>query len=87
MNWRRERDNWELLGREVERSEEKRWVMVMGTGVIFMILRSLVKIDPMQNRSCHVFRTRSISFINAVIFRFQNLNTQMLSSIANVISA
>ena len=44
------------------------------------------KIDPMQNRSCHVFRTRSISFVNAVILRFQNLNTQMLSSIANVIS-
>ena len=40
MNWRRERDNWELLGREVERSEEKRWVMVMRTRVIFMILRS-----------------------------------------------
>ena len=40
MNWRRERDNWELLGREVERSEEKMWVMVMGTGVTFMILRS-----------------------------------------------
>ena len=87
MNWRRGRDNWELLGREVEGPEEKRWVMVVGTGVIFMILRSLEKIDPMQNRSCHVFRTRSSSFINAVIFRFQNLNTQMLSSIANVISA
>ena len=87
MNWRRGRDNWELLGREVEGPEEKRWVMVVGTGVIFMILRSLEKIDPMQNRSCHVFRTKSISFINAVIFRFQNLNTQMLSSIANVISA
>ena len=40
MNWRRDRDNWELLGREVERSEEKRWVMVMRTRVIFMILRS-----------------------------------------------
>ena len=41
MNWRRGRDNWELLGREVEGPEEKRWVMVVGTGVIFMILRSL----------------------------------------------
>ena len=41
MNWRRDRDNWELLGREVEGLEEKRWVMVVGTGVIFMILRSL----------------------------------------------
>ena len=41
MNWRRDRDNWELLGREVEGPEEKRWVMVVGTGVIFMILRSL----------------------------------------------
>ena len=40
MNWRRERDNWELLGREVERSEEKRLVMAMGTRVFFMILRS-----------------------------------------------
>ena len=41
MNWRRGRDNWELLEREVEGPEEKRWVMVVGTGVIFMILRSL----------------------------------------------
>ena len=41
MNWRRDRDNGELLGREVEGPEEKRWVMVVGTGVIFMILRSL----------------------------------------------
>ena len=41
MNWRRDRDNWELLGREVEGLEEKRWVMVVGTGVISMILRPL----------------------------------------------
>ena len=41
MNWRGGRDNWELLGREVEGPEEKRWVMVLGSGVIFMILRSL----------------------------------------------
>ena len=42
------------------------------------------KIDPMQNRSCHVFRRRSISFVNAVIFRFQNLNTHKCYVIFNL---
>ena len=41
------------------------------------------KIDPMQNISCHVFRTRSISFVNVVISRFQNLNTHKCYVIFN----